>query len=132
MLLLALLWCAVLSLDAQILSSNAPVRALSLADCIRSALERNLSLQVGDRVALGDTADLDVRSGGRLGLEEARVLLHESYSYYDPEVFTRIGQTFTTIPGGFNDLTGAPVPSREVWRENFASGVGGQLPTGAR
>src|SRR5262245_2847353 len=130
-LLFPLLWCAVLPLDAQNSRSNAPVRALSLADCIRSALERNLSLQVGDRVALGDTADLDVRSGGRLGLEEARVLVHESYSYYDPQFFTRYSHSFTTIPGGFNDLTGQ-VPPREVRRESFASGLAGQLPTGAR
>src|SRR4030095_14883103 len=79
-------------------STNAPVRQLSLAECIRSALERNLSLQVGDRVALGETADLDVRSGGRLGLEEARIAVHQSYSYYDPEFFTRISQNFNAIP----------------------------------
>src|SRR5262245_45704718 len=131
-LLFPLLWCAVLPLDAQNSRSNAPVRSLSLAECIRSALERNLSLQVGDRVALGDTADLDVRSGGRLGLEEARILVHQTYSYYDPEFFTRVGQNFTTVPGAFNDFTGTPVPSREIWRENFSSGLGGQLPSGAR
>jgi outer membrane protein TolC len=113
-------------------STNAPVRQLSLAECIRSALERNLSLQVGDRVALGETADLDVRSGGRLGLEEARIAVHQSYSYYDPEFFTRVGQNFNAIPPSFTDVAGAPPPSREVWRETFSTGLGGQLPTGGR
>src|SRR5262245_62407457 len=113
LLLFPLLWCAVLPLDAQNSRSNAPVRALSLAECIRSALERNLSLQVGDRVALGETADLDVRSGGRLGLEEARIAVHQSYSYYDPEFFTRVGQSFNAFPPTFTDVAGAPPPSRE-------------------
>ena len=128
----AVILSAVLGLNAQTVSSNAPVRPLSLAECIRSALERNLSLQVGDRVALGDTADLDVRSGGRLGLEEARILVHQTYGYYDPNFFSSIGQNFNTVPGAFSDFTGAPVPSREVWHENVSTGIGGQLPTGAR
>lgn len=114
-------------------TTNGPTRQMSLADCLRSALERNLSIQVGDRVDLGGaTADLDQRSGGRLGLEASRISLHQAYGYYDPEFSARIGQNFNTVPGGFNDLTGAPVPSRETWRESFSAGLGGRLPTGAR
>lgn len=123
-------FCAALSVGAQ-MPTNGPTRQMSLNDCIRMTLERNISIQIGDRVALGDTADLDVRSGGRLGLEDARLRLDDAYAYYDPVLAGRAGQSFETRSGGTDPATGLPTRVEEQWTENFALGLAGRLPTGA-
>ena len=125
------LFCSALVAEAQA-PTNGPVRQMSLNDCIRMALERNLSIQIGDRVALGDTADLDVRSGGRIGLEDTRLQLEDAYGYYDPVVAGRAGQNFEARTGGTDPTTGLALPGEDQWTENFRLGVAGYLPTGAR
>ncbi|HXI51084.1 MAG TPA: TolC family protein [Candidatus Saccharimonadales bacterium] len=127
------LLCLSAAFGGQAPGTNGPVRLMSLADCLRSALEKNLSLQIGDKVSLGETvADLDVTSGGRLGLETVRLDAHQSYSYYDPRLLATIGQNFNSIPPSYNDLIGLGLPPREVWHESFESHLTGSLPTGAR
>ena len=131
------LLCPVLGLNAQLTETKPTVRPMSLDDCIRMALERNLSVQIGDRVALGETADLDVTSRGWIGLEEARLTLAARYSYYDPGFSVSFGQNYNNQAGSIDPNTGLPRPSRETWTENFRAGINqgggltGKLPTGA-
>lgn len=125
------LFGAALSAGAQV-STNGPARPMSLNDCIRMALERNLSIQIGDNVSLGSTADLDVRSGGRLGLEDARLQLEQLYGYYDPVFSARAGQTFDQKSGGIDAATGLVTDGDAQWTEDFRVGIQGVLPSGTR
>jgi outer membrane protein TolC len=125
------LLCFVPAVHAQLTETKPTTRPMSLDDCIRLALERNLSIQIGDRVALGSTADLDVRSGGRIGLEEQRLTLARRYSYYDPGFEMSFGQNYNNQPGSTDPTTGIARPGRERWTEEFGSGIAGKLPTGA-
>ena len=127
------LLCLALGLNAQTPVTNAAPRPISLEECIRMALERNLSIQVGDQINLGDTADLDLRSGGKLGLEEARLLLSESYGYYDPQFSASAGQKFNArTPSGDIDPVFGSLSGNETWIEQFSLGLNGVLPTGTR
>lgn len=109
-----------------------PKLSLSLDECIRMALKDNLTLQVGDRVALGDTADLDVRSLGRLGLEETRLQAESSLGYYDPVLKASAGQRYEERVGRFDPAFNFTVPGGERWHEDFSLGLSGVLPTGTR
>jgi len=126
------LLCPALAANAQLTETKPITKPMSLDDCIRMALERNLSIQIGDRVALGDTADLDVGSGGRLGLEEARLTLASRYAYYDPSIEVSFGQDYRGQAGRIDAASGLLQPGRETWQENFGAGIVGQLPTGGR
>jgi outer membrane protein TolC len=107
------------------------VRPMSLNDCIRMALERNLSILVGDNVQLGDTADLDVRSGGKLGLQQAQLTLEGLYGYYDPVFSSRAGRVFRDEPGRINPAGFVEFGS-ETYSEVFEFGLDGVLPSGTR
>jgi outer membrane protein TolC len=106
-------------------------RPMSLNDCIRMALERNLTIMVGDSVKLGDTADLDVNTFGKLGLQQAHLELEGLYGYYDPLFFSRVGQVYEDNPGTI-DGTGIRTAARKSWNEIFEFGVDGNLPGGTR
>ncbi len=126
------LFCAAVSAEAQVPIAGS-VRQMSLNDCIRMALERNLSIQIGDRVALGDAADLDVQSGGRLGLEDTRLRLEELQGgYYDPVLNASAGQNFENRPGRIDPGTGILITGDEQWNEDFEVGLKGALPTGTK
>jgi outer membrane protein TolC len=107
------------------------VRQMSLNDCIRMALERNLTILVGDSVKLGDTADLDVQSEGKLGLQRSRLEMESLYGYYDPLFFSRVGQVYQDSPGTI-DGVGTLTAGRKTWNEIFEFGLGGTLPSGTR
>lgn len=124
--------CLALNATAQTPAGTALTRPVSLEECIRMALEKNISLQIGDRVALGDTADLDVRSGGKLGLEQARLDIDDAYGYYDPIFTGRAGQRYQAEDAGVDPVLGVLRGGEESWREEFSLGVEGVLPTGAR
>jgi len=121
------------SAAAQTESTNgAPKLALSLDECIRMALKDNLTLQVGDRVALGDAADLDLRAVGALGVEDARYAAEGAYGYYDPVFSASVGQNYRRQPPRFESSIGQFISPGSRWNEDFALGLDGVLPTGTR
>jgi len=126
------LLCHALALNTQAAATNGPVRQMSLNDCIRMALERNLSIMVGDNIQLGDTADLDVRTGGKLGLQQTRLDLEALYGYYDPRLEVRGGQSYRKAAGTVDVITGLPSNPGERWNEVFETTLTGVLPTGTR
>ena len=102
------------------------------------ALEKNINLKVGDQVKLRDIAnldvegaDLDVRSGGSLNLEQAKLEVKARQGYYDPVFSARAGQTYEAQTGGIDPVFG-PQVGGETWREDFSLGLQGVLPTGTR
>ena len=122
-----------ISASGQTVTTNAgPKLSLSLDECIRMALKDNLTLEIGDRVALGDTADLDVRSVGRLGLEDARLAVEGSYSYYDPVFSGSAGQRYQRQSPKFEQTFGQFISPGTRWNEDLAFGIDGRLPYGTR
>ena len=120
-------------------TDGGPVKTMSLSECIRSALERNLSIQVGDQVDFGkssgaepDVANLSLHSGGRLAVQGAEVDVHRAYGYYDPFFTTTVGQNFDATPGGFDPQTGQTRGDRSIWQEHFLTDLSGALPTGGK
>lgn len=126
---LALLTCSVCGITH---AAEAPaiVRKLSLQDCFRMALENNYNIEIGDKVSLGVSADLDLSSGGRLGLELARINLHQEYAVYDPELKMRAGKSWNERPGGRDPLTGLAGAGGYNWDQSYRMGVQGLLPSG--
>jgi len=141
---LTILSCMVLLCQAPVLhaqpapaTTNGTVQQLSLHDCIRMAVERNLTILIGDNISLGDTADLDERTAGKLGLEERRLELEGSYGYYDPVLsltggglYEAQGQYGNGIGGGGN-IASKTVASKE-WNATYGLELDGILPTGTR
>jgi outer membrane protein len=140
---LTILSCTVLL--AQALAANAQpaaappagtVRQMSLNDCIRMALERNLSIVVGDKITLGDTADLDEFSGGKLGLQETRLGLESLYGYYDPVLSLNGGGVYENKKPNpaYGTALNDPIqiPSATNWNVTYGLGLNGTLPTGTR
>lgn len=130
--------CLALDVNGQAPAVNAITRPVSLEECIRMALEKNISIKIGDRIALGDvenldvqSADLDLRSGGRLGVEQARLEVYRSYAYYDPVFNARAGQRYEAQTGGIDPLFGLQ-SGGDRWNEDFSAGLNGVLPTGTR
>jgi outer membrane protein TolC len=128
-------WTVLLCLAGQLNAQNPPAtattRPISLSECIQLALERNLSIQVGEQVRLADAPDMDRRTGGRLGLEVARLQLSEAYGYYDPQVSGSAGQHYRKQTGGIDPVFG-PLSGGDNWNEDFSLGIRGILPTGTR
>ena len=126
-----------LALNAQPAAATpaGPVRQMSLNDCIRMALERNLSIMVGDKINLGDTADLDEHSSGKLGLQETRLGLESLYGYYDPLLSVSGGRNYNS-GGSYLGAGGLNDPSlggkTESWTETFGLRLLGVAPTGTR
>lgn len=107
--------------------------SLSLDDCIRMALKNSLTLRVGDRVSIGETADLDVRSVGSAGVEASRLAAAGALGYYDPVFTAGAGQSFEERIGRINpSISADPLPGGERWNEDFWMGFKGVLPTGTR
>lgn len=94
--------------------TNTPgVRKLSLEDCIRSALSKNLDLQIA-----------------RYNPPMARADLNAAYGGYDPTLAASGRHTFTMSGGGFNSTLGVFTAPVVADNNNFQSGVGGLLPWG--
>src|SRR5688572_17141552 len=135
---LTILSCMVLLCHVPILqaqpaaaATNGTVRQMSLHDCIRMAVERNLTILIGDNIGLGDTADLDERTAGKLGLEERRLELEGSYGYYDP-VLSLTGGALYESQGdyalGYN--TASKSAATKEWAATYGLELDGILPTG--
>ena len=115
-------------------ATNGTVRQMSLQDCIRMAVERNLTILIGDNISLGDTADLDERTAGKLGLQERRLELEGLYGYYDPVLSVGGGTEYTTQNAGYgvSDNAAIPLVTAKERTETFGLELTGTLPTGTR
>lgn len=101
------------TLSAGLAQTNAPVRALSLQDCITEALKHNFDVQVA-------------RYNPQIDLYN----LYATYGGWDP-VFNISGQhNYNSAPGGFNQYSTNQIPSRITQADSFNAGINGVLPEG--
>lgn len=110
----AIVWIAALSaLNSHGQEADtAPVRELTLAECVQLALENNLDIQIQ-----------------RLGPQISNFNLESSRGAYDPQFFTSANWNESTRPGGFNS-DGLPIPGSESENWNYRAGFDGLLPSG--
>jgi outer membrane protein TolC len=87
-------------------------RKLSLEDCIRTALEHNLEVQVR-----------------KYDPQLANYALGGTYGAYDPEFQLSMEHSFNQSPGGVDDQ-GRPYAGRELEGDSYRTGIGGVLPWG--
>lgn len=87
-------------------------RKLSLEDCIRTALEHNLEVQVR-----------------KYDPQLATYALGGTYGAYEPEFQASIEHSFNQSPGGV-DAQGRPYTGRELESDNYRVGFGGMMPWG--
>jgi outer membrane protein TolC len=134
----SLLWIVVLcfapAVHAQLTETKPTTRPMSLDDCIRMALERNLAMQLGGSFGTGaGSQTLSGSSSGKIGLEQTQLNLERRLGeYYDPLFSARAGQSYRSQPGGFDPGSGIPLPGEERWTETFGLGLNGNLPAGTR
>jgi outer membrane protein len=108
----AVLVVAVMS-SAGFAQTNAPVRELSLQDCVTEALKHNFDVQVA-------------RYNPQIDLYN----LYSTYSGWDP-VFNISGQhSYNATPGGFNQYSTNQIPARVTEADSFNSSINGVLPEG--
>jgi outer membrane protein len=88
-------------------------RALSLEDCLQSALEKNLDLQIA-----------------RYNPSLAQAALQGTYAGYNPNFSASGAHNFSLSGGGFNSTIGTNTPASISDRNAFSSSLGGLLPWG--
>src|SRR5436190_8339379 len=94
--------------------TNAPeVRKISLDDCIQTALERNLDLQIA-----------------RLTVPEALLDLRSAYGGWDPTFDLTGTHQFYSSPGTYNSSINSIVSSAETDNNAFNSSLSGTTPWG--
>ena len=99
---------------AALAQTNAPeIRKLTLDDCIQSALQRNLDLQIARYVP--SLASLDLQA---------------AYAGYNPEFAIGGAHNFDMQAGSFNPQIGTLTAGRTVDANAFNSSLGGLLPWG--
>ncbi len=107
----ASLWVAALTTTV---ATAAELKSVSLDDCLRQAIEKNLSLRIS-----------------RYDPQLAQINLHSAYSGYDPTFNSSVGQTFSTIPRQTSTNLGAFTPQAgETWRDSYSMGLNGLTPYG--
>jgi outer membrane protein TolC len=115
---ITLLWVLIVSFalggQAQTLSTN-NTRSLSLEECIKSALEKNLSLQL---------AQIDVRI--------ARNRFWGAYGYYDPRFDMTANYSLASSEDTINFQAGTLVAPGERTAHTLTAGFVGALPWGMR
>ena len=89
------------------------VKEMSLMDCIQSALNNNLDLQVA-----------------RYTLPQAQLALEAAYAGYDPQFSISGRHNFSLSQGNFSTVTATNTPSSVVNGNNFSTSLGGLLPWG--
>lgn len=103
---------ALFTTDRLVSAADTNVVELSLADCIKLALEHNLAIQIE-----------------RIGPEIARYQLQLAYAPYDPLFDFSAVHSYSASPGG-TDEENRRFPGTETDRDTFSSGLRGILPTG--
>jgi len=94
--------------------TNAPeVRKLSLEDCIQSALQKNLDLQIA-----------------RYNVPLATLTLQGSYAGYDPSFTIGALQSYNSQPGSFDSSLGTVTLGQAAYDNAFNTSLGGLLPWG--
>ena len=92
----------------------AELKSVSLDECLRQAIEKNLSLRIS-----------------RYDPELAQINLHSAYSGYDPTFNSSVGQSFSTIPRPASTNLGAFTPQAgETWQDHYTMGLNGLGPYG--
>jgi outer membrane protein TolC len=109
------IWLVLAAASATALAqTNTPeVRRLSLEDCIQSALQKNLDLQIA-----------------RYVLPLAVLDLQASYGGYDPSFSISGDHAFSMSGGGFNSSLGAITAASTADQNAFSSSLGGLTPWG--
>ena len=97
------------SLAAAVAQTNAPTRALSLADCIAEALKHNFDVQVE-----------------RYEPAKSLLNLHAAYAGYDPTFSLSATHSHSEAGGIYFGTNGVPFSDNN----NFNSGLSGTLPLG--
>lgn len=108
------LLAAVLVAKAQAQNSNAPVRELSLTQCIELAVKSNRELQIG-----------------RITPQIRRAELDGAYGVYDPTFQLSVSRSYeVNPPSSFDSTTKLPVPGSRSETVGIRPGLSGELPTG--
>ena len=95
-------------------STNTPAGgAMSLKDCIQSALAHNFDVQVQ-----------------RINPQISRYNLDAAYSGYDPKFNISGTHSYTVSPGSYNSVIGGQTSSQKSDANSFGSDIGGPLPWG--
>jgi outer membrane protein TolC len=93
-------------------TTNTPARSLSLADCIRIALEHNFDVKIEQK-----------------GVEIARHQLSLAYGVYDPTLRAQVNRGYSLSPGGIDDQN-RRFSGTETDQDISGASLGGILPTG--
>jgi outer membrane protein len=102
-----------ISLAAFAQTNGPAVRKLSLDDCIQSALQKNLDLQIG-----------------RYNPTLAMLGLKGAYAGYDPNFTISGGHSYNSQPGSFDPSLGTLTFGNKTDQNGFNSSLGGLLPWG--
>jgi outer membrane protein TolC len=94
-------------------TNSSSVRVLTLQECIQSALQRNLDLQIARYIPPLALTDLQ-----------------SAYSGYDPNLLLSGQHSYYTSAGGFNSQIGTLTAPTTGNQNQFNAGVGGLLPWG--
>ncbi len=106
-------WLAASLVVAVTAMADPKLRSISLDECVRLALEKNLDLRI-------------IRYEPRI---QALELGASFTDYYDPKFTARAGQTFNESPG--QNIPGQPAfAPAKTWNENYSSDLAGNLPSG--
>ena len=97
---------------ALVAETNDAVRLLSLADCVKTALEHNFAVKIE-----------------RQDVEIARHSLGRAYGGFDPRLRMAASHGNTLSPGGIDEQN-RPFNSTETDQDRVSAGVNGLLPTG--
>lgn len=103
--------CASLGALAQ--TNRADVRILTLQDCVQSALQKNLDLQIARYIPPLALNNVEAAYGG-----------------YDPNLQLSGAHNYYTSAGGFNSQIGTLTAPTTANQNSFNSSVGGLLPWG--
>lgn len=101
-----------MAISAEAQTSNVAVRALSLSECLATAVRHNFDVQIEEK-----------------GIEMARHEMGQSYGVYDPVLRAGLSRGDSLSAGGIDDQNRA-YPGTQTRRDTVYGGINGYLPTG--